>query len=223
MATTKKTQKKVKVSAGARSISESYKEYVLNYGNPSSVFIFCKEIGISENAFYDHFGSFEGVERAIWLDYISETKARLESDKSFEGFSSREKILAFYYGLAEVLKNDRSFVLYQLKDQEKHFRIPAFLKGFKSAFDEWIKSVIASGVITGEIARRPQLDERYYILFWAHLTFILQFWRNDDSANFENTDAAIEKSVNLAFDLIGKGVLDNAIDFGKFLFQTAKN
>ena len=223
MATTKKTQKKVKASVGAQSIPQSYKEYVLNHGNPSSVFIFCKEIGISENAFYEHFGSFEGVERAIWLDYFSETKAGLESDSSFEGFSSREKILAFYYGLAEVFKNDRSFVLYQLKGKGKQFRIPTFLRGFKGAFDEWIKSVIASGVTTGEIARGPQLDERYHVLFWAHLMFILQFWCNDDSANFENTDVAIEKSVNLAFDLIGKGVLENAIDFGKFLFQTAKN
>ena len=29
--------------------------------------------------------------------------------------------------------------------------------------------------------------------------------------------------INLAFDLIGKGVLDNALDFGKFLYQNAKN
>jgi hypothetical protein len=42
-------------------------------------------------------------------------------------------------------------------------------------------------------------------------------------ANFEKTDAAIEKSVNLAFDLIGKGILDNALDFGKFLYQNSKN
>ena len=37
------------------------------------------------------------------------------------------------------------------------------------------------------------------------------------------TDEAIEKSVNLAFDIIGKGVLDNALDFGKFLFQQSRN
>jgi hypothetical protein len=31
--------------------------------------------------------------------------------------------------------------------------------------------------------------------------------------------AAIEKSVNLAMDLMGKSPLDAALDFGKFLFQ----
>ena len=56
-----------------------------------------------------------------------------------------------------------------------------------------------------------------------HLLFILKFWSNDESPNFEKTDAAIEKSVTLAFDLIGKGILDNALDFGKFLYQNSKN
>jgi hypothetical protein len=42
----------------------------------------------------------------------------------------------------------------------------------------------------------------------------------DDTSNaFEKTDAAIEKSVNLAMDLMGKSPLDAALDFGKFLFQ----
>jgi hypothetical protein len=49
--------------------------------------------------------------------------------------------------------------------------------------------------------------------------FILLFWKEDDSAGFEKTDAAVEKSVNLAFDLIGKGAVDSAIDFAKFLYQ----
>jgi hypothetical protein len=76
---------------------------------------------------------------------------------------------------------------------------------------------------TGEVAKRPFLDERYHHLFWLHLWFILQFWAKDQSPNFEKTDAAIEKSVTLAFELIGKGVLDNALDFGKFLYQNSKN
>lgn len=224
MVATKKSKKtNEKTSANASSITEAYKEYVLTHGTPPSVFSFCKEIGIPENSFYKHFGSFEGVERSIWLDYITETIQAIESEKSFGNFTSREKILAFYYSLIEVLKSNRSFVLYQLKGQHKQLTIPIFLKDFKRSFDEWIKTVISSGLASGEIAKRPYMDERYYMVFWLHLGFVFQFWRNDDSGNFESTDAAIEKSVNLAFDLIGKGVLDNAIDFAKFLYQTSKN
>jgi len=50
--------------------------------------------------------------------------------------------------------------------------------------------------------------------------FLLVFWKEDESPGFEKTDAAVEKSVNLAFDLIGKGAVDSFIDFAKFLYQS---
>jgi len=70
------------------------------------------------------------------------------------------------------------------------------------------------------VAERPYLDQRYPQLFWLHMIVLLGFWKDDSSSDFEQTDAFVEKSVNLAFDLIGKGTLDNAIDFAKFLFQS---
>ena len=72
-------------------------------------------------------------------------------------------------------------------------------------------------------AARPKIDETYPKIFWLHLVILLQYWKNDDSEGFENTDAFVEKSVNLAFDLISKGALDTAIDFIKFLYQTKVN
>jgi hypothetical protein len=224
METTKKSKKKSASGASAASIKKAYREFLLKEGKqPASVFIFCHELGVSEDEFYKHYASFESLEKSIWQAFIADTRHKLESDESYAAFSAREKILTFYFTLAEMLKHDRSFVLQQLKGWNRAGLIPVFLKGFKKSFDEWIKGVISTGVQSGEIAKRPYLDERYYLLFWVHLMFILQFWSHDDSADFEKTDAAIEKSVNLAFDLIGKGILDNAIDFGKFLYQTAKN
>jgi hypothetical protein len=54
---------------------------------------------------------------------------------------------------------------------------------------------------------------------WIQTLFILQFWANDDSKEFEKTDAAIEKAVNVAYDLMGKSPLDSMFDFAKFIFQ----
>ncbi len=211
-------------SASAEKITAAYRDYVLTEGKqPASVFKFCKDQGFKEDEFYQYFGSFEALEKAIWKNFVDETRSKMEADASYSTFTTREKILTFYFMLTEALKTDRSFVLHQLKSWKKPGLVPTFLKGFKASFDEWINSVLNEGKASGEIAKRPYLDERYDVLFWLHLMFILQFWSHDDSANFEKTDAAIEKSVNLAFDLIGKGVLDNALDFGKFLYQNSKN
>jgi AcrR family transcriptional regulator len=220
----KKAKSKPDTGATADKLTKAYREYLLTEGKqPASVFKFCNDTGISEDEFYKHFGSFEALEKTIWQGYIDKTRLRLESDESYGSFSSREKILTFYFALAEILKSDRSFVLHQLKSWKSRSPLPSFLKGFKASFENWISAVLNEGKSSGEVAKRPFLDQRYDGLFWLHLVFILQFWTRDESPNFESTDAAIEKSVNLAFDLIGKGVLDNAIDFGKFLYQNAKN
>ena len=223
MEKTKKAKAKSKMVSAEKIIAD-YRDYVLSEGRqPASVYKFCKDHGFKEDEFYEHFGSFEGLEKSIWKGYIDDTRSRMENDEDYQGFSSREKILTFYFSLAELLKSDRSFALHQLRSWKNPSVVPTFLKGFKDSFKEWINSVLNEGKVSGEIAKRPYLDKRYDLLFWMHFMFILQFWSNDESAGFEKTDAAIEKSVNLAFDLIGKGVLDSAIDFGKFLYQNPKN
>lgn len=223
METTKKPKGK-SVSASAETIRSAYRKHLLTHGQqPASVFAFCESLGIKEEDFYAQFGSFESLEKSIWTEYVTQVRTRLLADENYAAFSAREKILSFYFTLAEMLKADRSFVLLQLKAWKNPAQLPVFLKGFKAVFDDWIKGVITQGIQNGEVAKRPLLDQRYDGLFWLHLMFILQFWSHDESANFEKTDAAIEKSVNLAFDLIGKGILDNALDFGKFLYQSSKN
>lgn len=223
MEKTKKSKPK-SIQLSAASIIASYRDHLLTEGKqPASVFKFCKDNGFKESEFYQFFASFESLEKSLWKEYVESTRLRMEADESYQSFSAREKILTFYFMLAEVLKDDRSFVLSQLKSWKNPSVVPAFLKGFKNSFKEWLNTVLSEAKSTGEIANRPLLDQQYDKLFWLHLLFILQFWVHDESANFEKTDAAIEKSVNLAFELIGKGVLDNAIDFGKFLYQNSKN
>jgi hypothetical protein len=111
-------------------------------------------------------------------------------------------------------------VLLALESYNKLEIIPGFIKDFKSSFDTFMTGVLAEGKANGEVAARPYLDKGYPHLFWLHLAFIIQFWKDDTSQGFEKTDAVIEKSVNLAFDLIGKGAVDSALDFAKFMYQT---
>jgi AcrR family transcriptional regulator len=223
METTKKSSRKAK-GADRDKILTAFRHTLLREGKyPVSVYTFCESIGIRENAFYEYFGSFDAIEKEIWKGYVQSVAKSLHTDKSFAGFSVREKILAFYFTLLEVMRADRSFVLLGLRSATNPALMPPFLKSFRNEFVAWLGPVLTEGKQNGEIARRPYLDERYDALFWLHLMFVLQFWSRDDSAGFEQTDAAIEKSVNLAFDLVGKGIFDNALDFGKFLYQHAKN
>ncbi len=222
MATTKKkTTRKSESKISEETLLTSYVEFVLGHGvRPPSVFKFCKDIGISEGQFYDYAGSFSGLEKRIWKGFIDKVIGRLQNDDDFQRFTVREKVLTFYFSLLEELKLHRSYVLFQLEHSKKLEIVPDYIAAFKSAFESFFGTILQEGKGTGEVANRPILDNRYPQLFWLHMGFILMFWKEDNSAGFEKTDAAVEKSVNLAFDLIGKGAVDSAIDFAKFLYQT---
>lgn len=220
----KKSTRKAKAPASAEFLTEAYQKHLLLHGKqPSTVYQFCHDLGLAEADFYKVAASFEALEKKIWLGYAEQTVTRLESDKDFEKFSAREKFLAFYFTLAETLKQNRSFCVLLLNRHKKLEIVPGFLQSFKNAFEEFAGRIVMEGKVSGEVAERPLLDKRYPQLFWVHMSLLLLFWKDDDSPDFEKTDVFIEKSVNLAFDLIGKGALDSAIDFGKFLYQSRMN
>jgi hypothetical protein len=218
---TKKSGKKSALVAPETRILLAYMDHMLLNGKrPSSVFKFCLDLGIKEEDFYSHYGSFDSVERQLWKSFIDKTLLRLNADESFLSFSAREKVLAFYYTFFEELKSVRSYVLLQLENHKRLELTPSFLGDFRKSFETFLETILNSGKENGEVAKRPYLDDRYPQVFWMHFGFLLIFWKDDDSQAFEKTDAAVEKSVNLAFDLIGKGAVDSVIDFAKFLYQT---
>lgn len=218
---TKKSTKKTSGKSSEAGIRTAYIDFVLEQGSrPASVFKFCTDLGIKEDQFYEHFGSFDGVEKHIWKTFIDITIQRLKADRNFVTFSAREKLLAFYYTFFEELTSSRSFILLQLQHHNRPELLPEYLKDFKSAYEAFIDSILSTGKTNGEVAKRPYLDKKYPQILWFHMAFLLIFWKDDNSAGFEKTDAAIEKSVNLVFDLIGKGAVDSVIDFAKFLYQT---
>jgi len=100
-------------------IISTYMEHVLTEGNPKSVFSFCKDHKLDEAEFYQHFGSIDSLKKAIWVDFYLHVESLLIKNKEFSNYSSREKLLTFYYTFFEMLTVNRSYVLFALNG-EKH-------------------------------------------------------------------------------------------------------
>lgn len=204
----------------ALQLQEAFIEYMLENGKePVSVFHFMKTLKMKEAPFYDCFPNFTALQKSIWKNFATETIDRLHAEAAYENYSGREKLLAFYFTLAEVLKTQKSYVDMSIAHFPKLNNHPPMLEGFRLTFLDYIAKLLGESTESGEITERPILSERYRDLLWMHLLFILKYWTEDTSEAFEKTDAAIEKSVNLAFDLMGKSVVDSAFDFAKFLFE----
>ncbi len=201
-------------------IQNAYIDYVLTKGmKPASVYVFAKENNISEEDFYNLYSSFEGIEDSVWTGLCKRAMTEVQNQEIWEQYSSREKTLAFFYALIELLKSKRSFVLYSLKQSGQTIGTPSILKGVKILFEGFASGLIEQGVESGELANRRFLTSKYKDALWIQFGVILNFWVKDNSPGFEKTDEAIEKGINVTFDLFGKSPLDSLFDYGKFMMN----
>ena len=93
------------------------------------------------------------------------------------------------------------------------------LKSLKSAFKDFASNLIQDG----NNLKKSLINKRPESIFsegaWFQLIFLLKFWMDDVSPDFEKTDIAIEKSIRTVFDLFDSSPFDSVIDFGKFLWK----
>ncbi|QAA80566.1 TetR/AcrR family transcriptional regulator [Aequorivita sp. H23M31] len=197
-----------------------YMEYVLlNERTPKSVFKFCRENNFEEAVFYEYFGSFEGLQMEIWNSFYEQTVSLANNDAAYASFSNREKMLTFFYTFFELLTLNRSYILFTLKEHQNVMRNLNQLKGLRKNVKHF----------AAELIREDNEDKKLKVLkqsvtvfsegAWIQTLFLLKYWMEDNSAGFENTDIAIEKSVRAIFDVFDTQPLESILDFGKFLWK----
>ena len=207
----------------AETIKSAYIDHVLSHdAPPRSVYDFAKKLKITEAEFYNHFASFIAIEKSIWADLTTRAIEQVTLQEIWKAYSSREKMLSFFYAYVELLKTQRSFVIYSLKKSKSKISTPAVLADVKPIFLSFSESIIHAGLESGELADRKYFSRKYKDALWLQLAFIINFWIEDDSNGFEKTDEAIEKGVQVTFDLFQRSPIDNLFEYGKFLVRNGK-
>lgn len=201
-----------------KSIQKAYQDYLLETGKkPETVRIFTKYLKISDDGFYKHFGSLKNIESSIWEGYFNQTLSILHKDPDFEEMDGREKHLSFLFTLLEVMKSDRSYVLYKLENKKPH-ELPSELTQTKKIIDQsdidWAKTFDFLPDKAQSITHTA-----YKKMLWSHAIAMLFFWVKDDSGEAKDTDVFIEKSTRTAFDIGELPALDSIIDLSKFFLQ----
>ena len=209
-----KKEKKKKLS-----IITSFMNFTLeNDQYPKSVYKFCQVSEIEEKTFYMFFGSLEGVKTIIWETFYDNAMSLLEKDKNYENAKPKEKLLSFYYTFFEVMLLNRSYILFALSGGEKIMTKMGQLSSLRKTFKGFTSELIEDGNVD-----KPSYLQHPPKIFseaaWVQFCFLIKFWIEDSSADFEKTDQAIEKSVQTAFDVFDNTPLSALVDFGKFLLK----
>lgn len=203
----------------SENLVSAYMQSVLESGAfPQSVYAFCKLNQWEETDFYAHFGSLDGLRKGIWKAFYEQTSSRLEADPGFASATLREKSLNFFFTFFELLALNRSYVLLDLESVNPIKR-PERLGALRTNIKEMAKAWMHQTEIKTSNSLAGIQDTVFAEGLWAQLIFLLDFWLKDDSAGFEKTDLAIEKSVNTIFDVFDHTPLERVIDFGKFLVR----
>tara|TARA_R110000868_G_scaffold30500_4_gene112689 strand:+ start:849 stop:1502 length:654 start_codon:yes stop_codon:yes gene_type:complete len=202
------------------SIITMFMDYVLeNEKLPKTVYKFCKVNAIEESDFYLYFGSIEALKKGIWNTFYKNTVNVIEKNKEYQDFTNRDKMLTFFYTFFEVLTLNRSYVLFIMENAPSPLKNMEQLKGLRKNIKEFAKVLIANGNQNKSSKLTKHNPQLFSEGAWLQSMFLLNFWKSDDSAGFEKTDVAIEKSVNTIFDVFDNTPLENILDFGKFLYK----
>ncbi|GHA39741.1 hypothetical protein GCM10007103_21410 [Salinimicrobium marinum] len=219
MATVKPKVEKVEILDREKLI-DLYMEYVLeNETTPKTVYKFCKKNNIKEEEFYNFFGNFEALQKGVWNRFFDHTLEVIQKSAEFNSFSSREKMLTFYFTFFEVLTANRSYVLFILKQHDQKLKNLEQLKELRKRVKNFTSEIIRENKEEQQTKMLQRPDSVFSEGAWIQLLFLIKFWMDDNSPKFESTDVAIEKSVNTVFDLLDTTTLERVLDLGKFLWK----
>ncbi|WP_018971032.1 hypothetical protein [Rubritalea marina] len=202
------------VDTNKHTIESKYWHHLLTDGKrPTSVYAFTQEIGIEEAEFYRVATSFEALEANYWEGLVSDTIAVLHKDDEYPSYPPEQKLLAFFFTFFLHAQKHRSRLVSYFPGA-KNMNL---MKPMRSKFIEFATEVVKEGVQDGSIADRKQLTTKYPHLLFEQLRAVVEFHKRDQSVDFQDTDALIEKSVRLGADIASTGTLDSALDLGRFL------
>jgi hypothetical protein len=187
-----------------------------------SVHSLCLDLKIDEKEFYGEFPSLSAVEKHFWREWIEKIIDAVSSGKEWAEFSAKEQYLAFLFAFAGEALESRS-LLEQRFSKLTLLCSPRALEGLKDSFKDFAGGIIAHGMETGEIAHRGPLGNAYPEVLYIHWRLVLEYFLKDESAGFQRTDAFIEKTVELAFDLLRTQAIDSAADLIRFLLPQIAN
>lgn len=213
-------QKKEKFNDSKQAVIESFERYVQTNGKrPRSFTEFCEAQKLKPKEARTYFSTLAALEKAVWLHWFEETLSVLANSEEYKDYSARERLLSFYYTWMDTVKPFDDYMKTAPTLPKLFSGVDWFLADLQRAFLKYAKDLVQLAATNEEIMKRPLVQNYYDNALWQQFLFIMNYWLKDKSEEQTKTDEAIERSVNLFFELAGRNQLDSILDFGKFLFK----
>lgn len=157
--------------------------------------------------------------RSSMLSYFYESRIILYEEqtkhiKDYDGFTLSEKLSNFALSLLDQFNEHREFVLLTYKPViSKNYRATKFDENFKKTirtiFEDDKHRSSSSSIV---------LNNAFYTLLLYHFHALIEFWRNDDSIQYQNSMALVDKWASFTEEVFYSAIVDKGLDLTKFMF-----
>ncbi len=199
---------------------EAYSELLLTTGErPKTVYLFTQELGIEEADFYHYFSSLERLEQEYLVHFFEESLKLAQKIEGYSQMKTKEKLLNLYYIFFENLAMNRSLIKLLIASMPSKYKK---LKALRNAHRNYTATLKIEDWNWFEKLPEKLKSHREYSrqeVLWLHFISVFKFWLDDDSPDFEKTDAYIEKSIDLGWEMAAHSWASKFLDFGKFIWQ----
>ncbi len=93
------------------------------------------------------------------------------------------------------------------------------LEETRRLFTDMVVDMLDAAIEAGEIPDQPY-RELLPRLFWDYMNGILGYWLRDTSEGFANTSQVVDRSMELAANILQQGMVGKLLDLASFLFRT---
>lgn len=193
-------------------IISAYKAMIAAGEDPINPHTIAEKAGMTAEQFGQFFGSAEEVGRKAWSDYLTTIQAQLGKSETYQGYSAREKMIAYYFSLFETLGPDRAFI-------EKTHSHSHLVRDYKAAFRAHMAEVVQEGLAMSDVQERFSLSQYYPDVLWVLHEKLVNFWLDDTSEDFTATERAIEIYSKLPLELMGNNVFDSLVETVRFAVE----
>jgi Tetracyclin repressor-like, C-terminal domain len=195
-----------------QAIVAAYKAMVAAGEQPINAHTLAERADMTAEQFAQFFASADEVGRKAWSDYLAAIQAQLGKSETYQGYSARQKMIAYFFSLVETLGVDRAFI-------EKTRCKEDLIKDYKAGYKAHMAEVVQEGLAMSDVHERFGLSKYYPDVLWLLHSRLVEFWLDDTSEDYTATERAIEIYSKLPLELMGSNVLDSLVETVRFAVE----
>lgn len=173
-----------------------------------------KELEMDSADIFDLFPNRSSILRYYYTSRLLRFRDETASLDDYPSYSLGEKLSALHLSLTDQFQEQREFVLQTFN---RNMGSPFRSSGFEKEYKQELRNIFENDHRIPSTAA-PFINRFLYSSVYCQFIGLISFWKRDESRNYENTMAIVDKWSALIEEIFYSRIAEKGFDLAKFLF-----